>query len=142
MLRGFSAAEIEAVAGAVADQEDRSAEEGIVQVGPEEGSPVLEEGTIPGEEDRSSEEGHWGNREDQLGDHRSESCPEAEEGIRKEGKVGVVEGPGDLEDRATAAAAVVAAAGWAEGNHLEGRLAGLGERREEVLRPVTSQGQL
>lgn len=107
-------------------------------MGPE-GSLVLGEGTSLEEEDRRTEEGdHWGSREDQRED-RNESCPVGVEGNRMEGKVGVVEDPGDLEDRATvAAAAVVAvAAGWAGGRRPEGQMAVLEERRVRrgVLRP-------
>jgi hypothetical protein len=144
----ISAVEAEAAAAvggsvvAAAGQEDRWAEEGNVQVGPE-GSPVLEEGTSLEEGDRrTGEEERWGSREDQRED-RSESCPEEEEeGNRKEGKVGVVEGPEDLGDRATAAAAAAAvaavvAAGWAGGRRLEGQMGELEERRVRrgVLRP-------
>lgn len=135
--QGISAVETGAAAvgfGVVvaAGPEDRWAEEGSVRVAPE-GSLVLEEGTILVEEDRRTEGERWESRGDQRED-RSASYPVEEEGSRKEGKVGVVEGPEDLEDRATAA---VVAAGWAEGRRLEDRMAVLEERRVRrgVLRP-------
>jgi hypothetical protein len=144
--REISVAETGAAGGAAAGfvvvvaagQEDQWAEEENVRVGLEE-SLVLGEGTSLEEEDRrTEEEDHWGSREDQRED-RSESCPVEVEGSRTEGTVGVVEGPEDLEDRATvaAAAAVVVAVGWAGGRRPEGQMAVLEERRVRrgVLRP-------
>lgn len=133
--REISAAEIEAVAAGfvvAVGQEDRLAEAGSVRVGPE-GSPVLEEGTSLVGEDRKTEEEHLGSREDQRED-RSVSFPGEEEGSRMEGKVGAVEGPEDLGDRAIAA---VVAAGWAGGRRPGDQMVVLEERRvrHEVLRP-------
>lgn len=125
---------ISAVGSEAVGQGDQWAEEGNVREGLE-GSPVLEEGTSLEEGDRRTEVERWGSHEDQQED-RSESCPGVEEGTRMEGKVGVVEGPEDLGDRATA----VVAAGWAEGKRLEDRmmvLEGLQVHRG-VLQPTKS----
>jgi hypothetical protein len=130
----FVRQKISAVEAEAVGQEDQWAEEGIVHAGLE-GSLVLEEGTSPEEGDHRTEEEHLGSHEDQQED-QSESCPGVEEGNRMEGKVGVVEVPGDLEDRATAAVA----AGWVGGRRPGDRMMVLGELQEhrEVLQPIGS----